>query len=567
MVSVSGDFKKFIYLVKKYLRPYWKLVLVLVVVGYAATFLNVLFPVIMAPILDIALGSASNTGAPSGLTDINLANLGSLVLKWVKPDFLQNRLNAVVILCGLYFLIGIVKSILDFLTYYVALWIRINAARDIAGDLFRHIMTFSLDFFHRERTGELISRLDKDTQASVGDLEEIVKVLITSPLLILFYGMLLIKTSYKLAMAGIAATLLHYAITRLIQKPIRRHIGNQFSALAKVTGCLQESILSVRVVKTFCAENFELKKLKSALAEVVSVIRRYGIYKHSEEPARNTLNYFIEASIIVVAALELLSGKLNPATFILFLYVGRLIMKPVSDLGRVMVMMQQTLAASSRVFNLFSQETAIRSGTRSIDGFYDSLSLRNVFFSYRDGSEAIKGINLEVKKGEIVALVGPSGAGKSTTADLILRFYDPSSGGIYLDNTDIRDLAIENYRKIFGVVPQEPLLFNASISDNIAYGLESGAKERVIRAAKIANAHDFIMRLPKGYDTPAGDRGIRLSGGERQRIALARAVMSNPEIIILDEATSSLDSESEKMVRDAVNNILQNSILSNSQIS
>jgi subfamily B ATP-binding cassette protein MsbA len=374
--------------------------------------------------------------------------------------------------------------------------------------------------------------------------------------LVAFYGVLMVRTSPKLVVAALAAVGLHYTVTRLVRGPIRRLATDQFSVFAELATRFQEAILSIRVVKSFGAEVFETARIARTMREVLRVNVKFGVYKHAEEPARAVINYLVEAVILLMAAWELLAGRLAAPTFFLFLYVGRAVMTQIALLGGAYTQMQSTLAASSRIGELLSQTPEIQDGPVSIASFEDRIIMRDVAFSY-EGESLLEGINLEIRKGEIVALVGPSGVGKSTLADLILRFYDPTKGAITIDGRDLRTLGQVSYRRLFGVVSQEALLFNATIRENIAYGREGVSEAEIIRAARIANAHDFVGGFPDAYETVVGDRGIRLSGGQRQRIAIARAIAGSPPILMLDEATSSLDSESERLVQQAIDRVVQ----------
>ena len=546
------------WLLRRHVAPYWPAVIMLLASGLLATLLGALLPVLMAPILDLALGRpAPAAGAGRiGLGTLSLGNLGAAFFQWFSVESVTRPFAAILVLCAVYVGVGVLKACVDFGNYLLAQSIRIRAGTGIQRDLFAHLLDLSMSFFNRQRTGELVSRLETDTRSSTSGLEMVVGAAVTAPLLIAFYSYLLVRTSPLLVVAAVGAAALHWGVTRAIRESIRRLATAQFSVFAELASRFQEALLSIRIIKSFGAEAFEQARLADVLRRMRSVHFRFGLYKHAEEPARAVVNYTVEASVLALAAWELLAGRLAVPTFFLFLYVGRAVMVQLGVLGSTYTQLQTILAASSRVAELFAQAPAVKDGSETIEAFADRIALGDVSFDY-GGERVLEHVTFDVKKGEVVALVGPSGAGKSTLADLLLRFYDPVAGVITIDGRDLRTLRQESYRRLFGVVSQEALLFNATIRENIAYGREGVADAEIERAARIANADGFIGELPERYDTVVGDRGIRLSAGQRQRVAIARAILRRPAILVLDEATSALDSESERLVQQAIDRVIR----------
>ena len=555
-VSLSEQ-SRFLRMVVKYLRPYAGIIVLLLLVYAAFAVLTAIQPVILAPILDIALqgGSPPPPGQPPELQTIDLNNLGQFVLTTLGLNNLA-PIEMVTILAFAYLAAATCIAALDFINYLLALKLRTAAGRDIQIDLFNHLFDLSLDFFNNERTGEIIARLDQDTRNALAGLEVALRNLIVSPLLIIYYGYLLVVTNVNLTIFVATAALLNYTLTQIMRKPIQRRMAAQVNVGAEVTAYFQEKLASARVVKTFVAERYEASQLRNLANEFVRTNMRFGILKHADEPITSVINALVNVGILLFSANELFSGRLSPVGFFLYLYIGRSILGPLTTITQSYNSIQSTMATGIRVRQLFDKSPLVVSGSTPVKEFREAIYFEQVSFGYQD-SPVLYDINFEIQKGKTTALVGPSGGGKSTITDLLMRFYDPHSGKILFDGKNVQDFNLPDYRRLFGVVAQESILFNATIAENIAYARPELTKEQVEEAARIANAHEFIMELPHGYETYVGDRGVRVSGGQRQRIAIARAIAHRPRILILDEATSSLDTESEQKVQLAVDRAIQ----------
>lgn len=557
-------------LLGKYVRPLWKQIIVLVFVTLCANAMTTVKPVVLSGFMNIILQDRhalnkedpavrSGQGKPK-LFDLN--QIGTRVAKYASGFLAKsekgNQLDFVKVISVLLLIVVLLATVLNYWSEIMSRCIRVESTRLIRIDILKHLLSMNIGFFHRQKGGEILSRITQDVSNTANGLGPLVRGLIHHSALIIIYSIYLFSTSVWLTLGALAMIFLQFGLTVFLKKPLRRTARKYLDRIADFTGTLQEMFVSIRVIKSFGAEEYELRKLKNDISSVARSDIRQGVVTLIEPYAREILDSFAIIGIFLIATVQLMKGSLSVEGFLLFVFVGRLIIEPINKFNVNIAWIQMLLGSYERLDELFSERPQVVDGPKEKNSFVDTIYLEHVSFSY-GADTVIKEISLELKKGNVLAFVGPSGGGKSTLVDLILRFYDPQEGRIFMDGINIKELKVSSYRRIFGVVPQETLLFNDTIENNIRYGRDHIPMKEVIEAAQVANAHNFIMGLPQKYSTKVGDRGVRLSGGERQRIAIARAIVDKPQIIIFDEATSSLDTDSEKQVQVAIECILKNS--------
>jgi subfamily B ATP-binding cassette protein MsbA len=416
-------------------------------------------------------------------------------------------------------------------------------------DLMAHLLRLSLRFFNRSKSGELVSRVVHDAQMASSSVGPAVQGLLQYTLQVLGFSIYLF--SRALVIVGV-----HFLLTRALKEPVRRFGKKAQNQQAQTLIAFQEVIGAARVVKSFAAEPLAFARTARETDALREVRLRQGRIEALADPARAVIDALALVAMIVIAANEVRVGRLEAQGLLLYVFVARTVIQPANLLAASYLRLVATGASLVRISDLFHQVPQVVDGDIAQATFTRSLELRSITFAYEQNL-VIRDLSLTIVRGQMIAVVGRSGAGKSTLTDLILRLYDPTAGAILLDGVDIRRLRQAPYRHLFGVVSQESLLLHDSIRNNIRFGRDDISDEQVAEAAQLAHARAFIERLPEGFDTVVGDRGIRLSGGERQRVAIARAIAHRPEILILDEATSSLDSESEREVQLAVDHLLE----------
>ncbi|HOY09859.1 MAG TPA: ABC transporter ATP-binding protein [Candidatus Omnitrophota bacterium] len=553
-------------LLKDYARPLWKHICALIVITLVGNFFTVVQPVIVSGVVQLI---SDYKGGPSmeaveALPQTNVFNLNNIGTK-VKALLARVMLfdgddfwNMLIFMLSLFLVSVFLSALINYLALVMTRWIRVRSTEKIRKDVLDHLLSLNIGFYNRQKSGELISRVVQDAQNTGQGLGPLVRGYIHHGVLIAMYSTYLISTSVWMTLCAFGMITLQFGLTEVIKRPVRRTTRCFFDRIADLTSSLQEMMTNIRVIKSFGVEDFELRQLGHDLAEVSRADFKEGLVRQVEPYAREFLDATAFVGIFLVAAFQLMKGSLSLQGFLLYIYVGRLLIEPVNKFAVCLTWTQALLASYERLDELFQERTQVVDGTVIKADFKDRILVKNVLFRYLPNEDfSLDGINFELKKGEVIAFVGPSGAGKSTLTDLLLRFYDPQKGLISIDGVDLRNVKISAYRKIFGVVPQESLLFNDTVANNIVFGREGVSRDDIVAAAKLANAHEFILDLPDGYETFLGDRGVRLSGGQRQRIAIARAIVAKPDILIFDEATSSLDTQSEQQVQKAIDSVLE----------
>jgi subfamily B ATP-binding cassette protein MsbA len=445
--------------------------------------------------------------------------------------------------------------------YFMA-FVEYASMKDLRDDAYKHLHKLPIGYFKSERVGNIISRFTNDVNIIQLSISTTFSNLIKEPLTIIVFLGIAISISWQLSLFAFIIVPIASLIIAWIGNKLKKQTIILQTKLADITSILQETISGVKIVKAFGMEQFENQRFMNETKSYFKLVLKTVRIRNLSSPITEILSVIIGAVIIYYGGiLVLVDRTLNASEFLGFLFAIFQMMPPIKELGSVNNRIQEASAAADRIFEIMDIEPHIKNIPDAIElkDFKDEMVFENVSFKYEDSDvKVLDNLNFSVKRGEIIALVGPSGGGKSTLADLIPRFYDPTEGQILLDGNNIKHVTIESLRSKMGIVTQETFLFNTNIAENIAYGLNNYPLDKIIEAAKTANAHNFINEMPQGYDTIIGERGVKLSGGQRQRLTIARALLKNPEIMIFDEATSALDNESEILVQEAIERLMMN---------
>lgn len=554
--------KEFLQVLKRFLPPYKKYLALTIVFNMLSALLNIFSFAALIPILQI-LFRTEGTGTATQLMPWSFDNLKDVISN--NADYYVTQLihsvgsTTTLLLIGLFLAFTtMLKTGAYFLSSATIIPMRTGIVRDIRNQLYRKITSLPLGFFSDERKGDIIARMTGDVGEVESSIMSSLDMLFKNPILIIFYFSALLFISWQLTLFTLIFVPIFGWFMGVVGRKLKQNSIKAQSLWSDTMSQVEETLGGLRIIKAFCAEDKMNERFDRINSSYRTAVQRVNIRQQLAHPMSEFLGTVLIIIVLWVGGVLVLDKQmLSGPTFIYYLVMLYSIINPLKEFSKAGYNIPKGLASVERIDKILKAEDTIKEPENPvhIKSFEHQIEFRHVSFKYGE-QWVLKDINLVIEKGKTVALVGQSGSGKSTLVDLIPRYYDVQEGEVLIDGIDVRKLGIHDLRQLIGNVNQEAILFNDSFIGNITFGVENATMEQVEQAARIANAHDFIMQTEHGYDTNIGDRGGRLSGGQRQRISIARAILKNPPILILDEATSALDTESERLVQDALERLM-----------
>ena len=561
--------RDFLKMMRLYALPYKGYLAGAVVLNILSAIFNIFSFAVIVPLLNILfrLDTAQYSFIPWETEGYSFKDILVNNAYWLVSDFSARHgaVTALLLLCAIMIFFTALKTSCYFGSAAVMIPIRTGIVKDIRNRIYNKILNLPIGFFSQERKGDIIARMSGDVNEVETSITASIEMLIKDPILIVLYFGFLVFLSPEMMLVMLTFVPAFIWVMGVIGKQLKRQSLQAQTLWSDTMAQVEETLGGLRVIKAFNAEKKMSDRFEGVTDRMRRKINRVNTRQASAHPVSEFLGTVMIMAVLAFGGYLIIRGKglfggrfMDASQFIFFMIILYSVIEPIKELSRATYGIPKGLASMERINRILEAENPIREApdAEGIKDFSDRISFEGVQFSYESGREVLKGVNLEIPRGKMVAIVGESGAGKSTLVDLIPRFYDATDGRITIDGKDIKSLKVKDLRSLMGNVNQDPILFNDTIFNNIAFGVENATEEEVIAAAKIANAHDFIMEKPEGYQTNIGDRGTKLSGGQRQRLSIARAILKNPPILILDEATASLDTESERIVQDALDRLM-----------
>lgn len=544
----------------QYIRRYPKLVSLYFFLNLLSSIFSLMSLTLLAPFLSLIFGVDTGTGKMFG-SRFSLGkitnNFNDYLTQLVQTD--EGKIQALGILCTIVVIAILLKNVFLYSALYVLTPIRNRIINDMRNEMFQKILQLPIGYFSDQRKGDIMSRLTNDLQDVEFSTISFLETFFREPITICLYLFAMIKLSPELSLFLLIFLPLAGLIIGRIGRSLKKVSTRVQEKLGDILSTIEETLGGIRVVKGFNAEQQQIGRFKSENEKLLEIKNSANRRRDLASPVSETLGILAVCCVLYYGGRLVLghSFTLSGPDFLTYIAIFTQIINPLKSFSAASYNIQRGAASIERIQSLINEEETVVEAVNPVplNGFNQSLEFRNVSFSYGD-KQVLHNINLKLEKGKTIALVGSSGSGKSTLADMIPRFHDVTSGELLIDGVNIKDYKISDVRNLMGIVTQEPILFNDTIANNIALGSLGTPRASIEQAAKIANAHNYIIQKEEGYDTNIGDRGTKLSGGERQRLTIARAVLKNPPILILDEATSSLDTESERLVQDALDNLM-----------